>query len=128
MTPSINRRDFLKISGAMIITAGLAGSGLRYFTKDDRSHAQGSSSGLAPNVILIILDTVRAKSMSLYGYERPTTPNLERIAKQGVSFNHAIAPASCASWIISLAGLIVPRTFDMWVNETSFGRRSRRFL
>src|SRR5688572_29006593 len=29
------------------------------------------------NVLLIILDTVRAANLSLYGYQRPTTPNLE---------------------------------------------------
>jgi arylsulfatase A-like enzyme len=39
------------------------------------------------------MDTVRAESLSLYGYERQTTPNLERWSKQGVRFDHAIAPA-----------------------------------
>src|SRR5690606_33689658 len=35
-----------------------------------------------PNVLLIILDTVRALNLSVYGYERPTTPNLERVAAE----------------------------------------------
>ncbi len=47
----------------------------------------------APNVLLIILDTVRAQSLSLYGYARPTTPNLQRLASEGVVFDRAIAPA-----------------------------------
>lgn len=46
-----------------------------------------------PNVLLIILDTVRAKSLSLYGYGRPTTPELERLASRGARFDRAIAPA-----------------------------------
>lgn len=46
-----------------------------------------------PNVVLIVLDTVRAKSLSLYGYERSTTPNLNRFAQQGVVFDSAIAPS-----------------------------------
>ncbi len=33
-----------------------------------------------PNVLLIVLDTVRADHLSLYGYGRPTTPTLERLA------------------------------------------------
>src|SRR5262245_56935669 len=37
-----------------------------------------------PNVLLIVLDTVRAQNLSLYGYHRPTTPNLERFASSGV--------------------------------------------
>jgi arylsulfatase A-like enzyme len=51
----------------------------------------------APNVLLITLDTVRAQSMSLYGYSRMTTPNLERLAKNGVLFERAI---SAASWTL----------------------------
>jgi arylsulfatase A-like enzyme len=45
----------------------------------------------APNVLLLILDTVRAPNMSLYGYERPTTPNIDRLAADGVTFDMAIA-------------------------------------
>lgn len=45
----------------------------------------------APNVLLIVLDTVRAQSLSLYGHKRRTTPNLERLAGQSVVFQHAIA-------------------------------------
>jgi len=47
----------------------------------------------APNVLLIVLDTVRAKSLSLYGYPRSTTPQLQRLAKTGVRFDRAVAPA-----------------------------------
>jgi hypothetical protein len=46
-----------------------------------------------PNVLLLVLDTVRAASLSLYGYPRPTTPNLEKWAAKGVVFERAIAPA-----------------------------------
>jgi arylsulfatase A-like enzyme len=47
----------------------------------------------APNVLLIVLDTVGAEHLSLYGYSRPTTPQLERLAKTGVRFEHAISTA-----------------------------------
>lgn len=47
----------------------------------------------APNVLLIILDTVRATALSLYGHSRPTTPNLERLAQRGVVFNRAYSTA-----------------------------------
>jgi arylsulfatase A-like enzyme len=51
----------------------------------------------APNIILIILDTVRAASLSLYGYPRETTPELERWARRGVVFDNAI---SAAPWTL----------------------------
>lgn len=47
----------------------------------------------SPNVLLIVWDTVRAKSLSLYGYGRPTTPELDRLARRGVTFDWAWAPA-----------------------------------
>lgn len=47
----------------------------------------------SPNVILITLDTVRAESLSLYGYNRRTSPELDRLARSGAVFDNAIAPA-----------------------------------
>lgn len=47
----------------------------------------------ARNVVLIVLDTVRAYNMSAYGYPRDTTPNLRKCAQRGVQFRCATAPA-----------------------------------
>jgi arylsulfatase A-like enzyme len=47
----------------------------------------------ASNVILIVMDTVRASSLGLYGYARDTSPNLARWAKKGVRFDWALTPA-----------------------------------
>lgn len=41
--------------------------------------------------LLITVDTLRADHMSLYGYARATTPQLEEIARRGVVFERAIA-------------------------------------
>jgi arylsulfatase A-like enzyme len=46
-----------------------------------------------PNVVLIILDTARALNFSCYGYGRQTTPNIDRIAREGVLFENAISPS-----------------------------------
>ena len=51
----------------------------------------------APNVVLIVLDTVRADSLTSYGSERDTTPNLARLADQGVLFTQA---RSTAPWTL----------------------------
>ncbi len=61
----------------------------------------------APNVLLIVLDTVRTQSLSLYGYARPTTPALERWARSGVLFERAL---STAPWTLpSHAGMFTGR-------------------
>ncbi len=42
-----------------------------------------------PNVIFIIIDAVRARNVGAYGYDKPTTPNIDRIAQKGVLFRDA---------------------------------------
>jgi arylsulfatase A-like enzyme len=53
----------------------------------------------SPNVLLIVLDTVRADHLSLYGYPRPTTPHLRRLARQGIRLDRvrAASPWTLAS-------------------------------
>jgi hypothetical protein len=46
-----------------------------------------------PNVLWVIWDTVRSDNLSLHGYERETTPGLDRLASRGVTFEHAVAPS-----------------------------------
>ncbi|HEV2118149.1 MAG TPA: sulfatase [Terriglobales bacterium] len=48
----------------------------------------------SPNVLVIVVDTLRADHLSTYGYARPTSPNLSRIAAQGVLFENAMAASS----------------------------------
>ena len=48
----------------------------------------------APRVRLLVLDTVRAHNMSLYGDARRTTPWLERLAGRSAVFDHAYAPST----------------------------------
>lgn len=43
------------------------------------------------NFILISLDTLRADHLSSYGYHRRTSPNLDRLAGDGVLFEHVYA-------------------------------------
>jgi choline-sulfatase len=45
-----------------------------------------------PNVLLVVVDTLRADHTSAYGYERDTTPRLSALAEQGVRFENAYAP------------------------------------
>ena len=44
------------------------------------------------NVIMVVLDTHRFDRMGSYGYDRPTTPNLDSLAAESLFFERAIAP------------------------------------
>jgi arylsulfatase A-like enzyme len=68
----------------------------------------GSQSGAhAPNLLWIVLDTLRADRMSLHGYQRPTTPALETWARQGIAFDRArsAAPWTLPSHVSMFTGL-----------------------
>ncbi len=45
-----------------------------------------------PNVLLVVVDTLRADHSSAYGYARDTTPRLRALAEEGARFAHAYAP------------------------------------
>lgn len=47
-----------------------------------------------PNVVLILIDTLRADHLSCYGYERRTSPCIDRIAEQALLYERAISSAA----------------------------------
>jgi arylsulfatase len=47
-----------------------------------------------PNVLLYVIDAGGAEYMSAYGYNRRTTPNLERLAAEGALFERAYSNSS----------------------------------
>lgn len=72
----------LRSSGAAVIlllAAGLAATGC-------------SDTPDGPNVVLVVVDTLRSDRCSCYGYDRPTTPFLDNLAAQGVRFSSVYCP------------------------------------
>lgn len=62
-----------------------------------------------PNVLLITIDTLRADRLSCYGHERSTSPNLDRLAREGLRYTHAQAPrAKTTPSIASLLSGLYP--------------------
>ena len=73
----------------------IVGFPLQQRREEKRTVAQlpGISAG-APNVLVIVVDTLRADHLSTYGYARPTSPHLTQLAAQGTLFENAISPSS----------------------------------
>src|SRR5215208_2627345 len=46
-----------------------------------------------PDVVLVTIDTPRADRVGVYGAATPATPNLDRLARRGVTFDRATAHA-----------------------------------
>lgn len=76
---------------------------------DPRVEPDGSAGD--PLVILIAVDTLRADRLSAYGYERPTSPALERLAAEGVRFDQARSNYNwtCPSFASIFTGLVPAR-------------------
>jgi arylsulfatase A-like enzyme len=47
-----------------------------------------------PNVVVIVVDALRADHLSAYGYQRETSPFIDGLAKEGIQFQNAISPSS----------------------------------
>lgn len=63
------------------------------------------------NVILYLVDTLRADHLGCYGYSRPVSPHVDAFARQAVTFRHTVAQSSWTrpSTTTILTGLL-PRT------------------
>ena len=46
------------------------------------------------NVIFLLIDTLRADHLGIYGYERPTSPTIDEIARFGIRFERVRAQSS----------------------------------
>ncbi len=46
-----------------------------------------------PNIAVLVLDTLRARNVSCYGYERETTPHIDRLAGDGIRYRNAYTVA-----------------------------------
>jgi arylsulfatase A-like enzyme len=72
----------------------------------------------APNVLLVVMDTVAAERLALYGYKRPTSPAINELAGRGGRFDAAVA---ASSWTLpSHASMFTGR----WPHELSVGWRT----
>src|SRR5262249_60065643 len=47
-----------------------------------------------PNVVIYVIDTVRADHLGCYGYPPPTTPEIDRFSASALRFTHAVAQSS----------------------------------
>jgi len=77
----LNRRNFLKLAGlssSLLLLPNLTSWALQNLKKDNDGH---------PNIILLVFDAMSARNLSLYGYPRPTTPNLERFAEHATVYH-----------------------------------------
>lgn len=76
-----------KRGGAAPVLVAFVGACLFLLAWYGAGNQSGASRRPAPiNLVLVSIDTLRADRLSAYGYERATSPVLERLASEGVLF------------------------------------------
>lgn len=76
---------------AILIGSSLAAA---LFRPDTRFETSLEAKPGAANFLLISIDSLRADHLGCYGYDQDTSPNLDRIASEGIMFTRAFAPTS----------------------------------
>lgn len=92
-------------AGALLALVGIQGG--IWIRERVATASLPKASSESPNILVIVVDALRADHLSSYGYARVTSPNVDRIAQQGVLFENAF-PTS--SWTLpSHASLLTGR-------------------
>jgi arylsulfatase A-like enzyme len=96
------------VAGSALVTALLASSST---AASSRPLCEGC------NVVLLSVDTVRADHLSLYGYERETSPNIDHFASQAVVFTNAM---SQAAWTLPGHGAMMTGLYPSRLGVTHY--------
>jgi len=85
---------FLRIIAApALLLVLLAGCAEEIPPVDSPQWVEAAAGGGPWNVLLVTLDTTRSDRLGCYGYDKPTTPNIDELASRGILFERAVAPA-----------------------------------
>ncbi|MEQ8766969.1 MAG: sulfatase [Planctomycetota bacterium] len=69
-------------------------TGVSRFRVLEETRAERRVPGDKPNVLVLLVDTLRADHLGAYGYDRDTSPNFDRLAERGILFRNAVAQSS----------------------------------
>lgn len=88
----LSRRSLLKrgLLGA-VAAGGLGALATPYVRRRLFSGSRWQKGQPVPTIVLVTLDTTRADHLGCYGYDRPTSPNLDRLAGEGIVYERMIA-------------------------------------
>jgi hypothetical protein len=96
----MNRRDFLKATGppaAGIILTGAASLAMPRCTAGAKQLTAAPQAQTKPNFVFILIDDMGWSDVGCYGNQFHETPNIDRLAGQGMRFTDAYAACPVCS-------------------------------
>jgi arylsulfatase len=85
MQAKLSRWNALRVAGPLLLTLVNA---------CESAEGPESVSSTSHSVILVVIDTLRADHLSVYGYSKPTSPALEALAQESVLYERCLAASS----------------------------------
>ncbi len=82
-----------------------------------RSHYAGGQSFERRNVVVIVADSLRADHLQLYGYDRETSPFLNRLSATGKLKQVRLAMATCPDSVCGISSILASKSFGSLVPE-----------
>ncbi len=96
------KRNKRALLGVILFTWVLHGA--LYAGEATRSAANAEE----PNIVMIVVDTLRADHLGSYGYDRQTSPNIDALAEKGALFERTY---STSSWTLPACGSLLSGTY-----------------
>jgi arylsulfatase A-like enzyme len=91
----------IALTALLLSDSGDAGAGIELSraeltapSQETSASAPPSPPAAPPNVLIYLIDTLRADHLGVYGYERPTSPNIDAFARDAIVFDAAQAQSS----------------------------------
>ncbi|MCL5270674.1 MAG: sulfatase [bacterium] len=103
----MKRRDFIKVTGTGLATLNLS-----------CQLAGTPGGGRRPNIVFVFADQLRAQEVGCYGGRQAPTPNIDRLAREGVRFTNAISTYPvCSPYRAMLLTGLYPMHNGMYFND-----------
>ena len=94
-------RSGLRVKSPLTVAAVVLVAVLVITALAPERQGRGVTSSRAPapdvNVLLLVVDALRPDHLGAWGYDRPTSPTIDRLAREGLRFQNAYAQAPCTN-------------------------------
>ena len=129
MPNRMSRRSFIKTIG-LGVGLGAAGAAAPLFLRAAACAAETSSSARRPNILFFLIDDMGWRDVGFMGSKFYLTPNVDRLASQGMVFTRAYAngPNCAPTRACLMSGQYTPRHGVYTVGNSDRGQASRRKL
>ena len=114
--PAMTRRRFLQLAAASAAAVPGIASARGGYATETPAVIRNRGDAAKPNVVLVVVDALRADHVSANGYARAVTPNLDRlVAGEGVTFRQA---TTASPWTYPANAALMTGRLPFRVNAT----------